>query len=85
MRFTPVSERIATIRIAGKSFNLTAIQVHAPTSDCCDEIIEEFYGDLEKVIKVISRKIFWWCKEIGMQRLGTMFMMDGKELLEGLV
>ena len=51
MGFTPVSERIA-----GKPFNLTATQVYALTSDYCDEIIEEFYDDFEKVIKAISRK-----------------------------
>ena len=53
MEFSPVNERIAAIRIAGKPFNLTTIQVYTPTSDCCDEKIEDIYDDLEKLLKTV--------------------------------
>ena len=57
MEFSPVNERIAAIRIAGKPFNLTAYSKYTPPSnDCCDEIIEDFYDDLEKLLKTVPRK-----------------------------
>ncbi|XP_063597040.1 craniofacial development protein 2-like [Penaeus indicus] len=51
-----ICERIAAARIAGDPFNITIIQVYAPTSDCSEESIEEFYEDLEKLIRMIHRK-----------------------------
>lgn len=56
LEYTPVSDRIAAIRVAGKPLNITIVQVYAPTSDCCDETIDEFYDDLEKLLKTIPRK-----------------------------
>ena len=56
MEFSPVNERIAAIRNLGKPFNLTTIQVYAPTSDCCNELIEDFYDDLEKLLRTVPRK-----------------------------
>ena len=47
-RFNPVSERIATIRIRAKYFNITLICAHAPTEDKDDEIKEMFYERLEE-------------------------------------
>ena len=46
-RFTPVSERIASIRIKGKFFNISLICVHAPTEDKDDEVKDMFYELLE--------------------------------------
>ncbi|XP_037774570.1 craniofacial development protein 2-like [Penaeus monodon] len=51
-----VNERLAMIRIAGKPFNLTVVQVYAPTQDCCDEVIDDFYENLNDLIKTIPRK-----------------------------
>ena len=47
-RFNPVSERIATIRIRAKYFNITLICAHAPTEDKDDEIKDMFYERLEE-------------------------------------
>uniref|UniRef100_A0A1B0D343 Endonuclease/exonuclease/phosphatase domain-containing protein n=1 Tax=Phlebotomus papatasi TaxID=29031 RepID=A0A1B0D343_PHLPP len=46
--FTPISERMCSIRIRGKFHNLTIFSVHAPTLDKSDEIKEEFYAKLEE-------------------------------------
>ena len=56
MEFTPINERIAGIRIAGNPFNLSIIQVYAPTSDCDEDQIEEFYHDLENFMKTVPKK-----------------------------
>jgi len=56
LEYTPVNERLAMIRIAGKPFNLTVVQVYAPTQDCCDEVIDDFYENLNDLIKTIRRK-----------------------------
>ena len=53
---TPVSERLISIRVASKPFNMTIIQVYAPTSDYDDQIIEEFYDDLERLMKKTPKK-----------------------------
>ena len=47
--FAPVSERIATIRIKAKFFNISLICVHAPTNDKDDEAKDVFYASLENV------------------------------------
>ena len=52
----PVSERIIAIRVAGKPVNMTVVQVYAPTSDCSDEEIDDFYETLEKLLRSVSRK-----------------------------
>ena len=47
--FTPVNERICTLRIRGKFFNYTLINVYAPTEEKDNEAKELFY---EKLVKV---------------------------------
>ena len=37
----PVNNRIITIRVAGTPFNMTIVQVYAPTSDCSEEVMDE--------------------------------------------
>ena len=46
-----LSDRILLVRIHGKPFNLSIIQVYAPTSASSEEDIEDFYGDLEDAYK----------------------------------
>ena len=53
---TPVSERIISIRVASKPFNTTIIQVYAPTCYYEDQVVEEFYDDLETIINKTPKK-----------------------------
>ena len=53
---TPVSERITSIRIASKPFNTTIIQVYAPTTDCDDQVVDEFYDDIETLMNKVHKK-----------------------------
>ena len=47
--FKPKNERMCSIRIRGKMFNMTLINVHAPTEETDDKIKEPFYSALEKL------------------------------------
>ncbi|MGL4418375.1 MAG: reverse transcriptase domain-containing protein [Plesiomonas shigelloides] len=53
---TPVSSRLISIRISARPQNLTIIQVYAPTADHDDEEIEEFYEQLDNIIKTTPKK-----------------------------
>ena len=46
----PVSSRFITIRLRVVHFNITVVQVYAPTSDYDDNEIEKFYDQLQNTI-----------------------------------
>jgi exonuclease III len=48
MSFTPISERICTLRLKGKFHNVTLINIHAPTEQKMEEEKDKFYDDLQK-------------------------------------
>ena len=52
----PVSSRLITIRLRAVPFNVTIVQVYAPTSDYDDNPIEEFYDQLQNVIDQTPKK-----------------------------
>ncbi|XP_047996924.1 uncharacterized protein LOC125234635 [Leguminivora glycinivorella] len=52
--FLPFSERCMLLQISGQPFNISLIQAYAPTADKNDETIEEFYRQLEEIIKSIK-------------------------------
>ncbi|CAF1501489.1 unnamed protein product, partial [Rotaria magnacalcarata] len=54
--YNPVNSRIITARLRGKPFNVTIINVYAPTSDATDDDIEAFYGDLERSMREVPKK-----------------------------
>ena len=39
-------DRMISVRLQGKPFNITVIQVHAPTSNAEEAKVEQFYEDL---------------------------------------
>ena len=49
MEFKPINERISTLRIRVRLFNITLICVHAPTEETKEEVKERFYEELENV------------------------------------
>ena len=53
---TLANNRVIAIRVAGKPFSMTIVQVYAPKSESSGEIIDDFYEDLEKLLKSIPRK-----------------------------
>ncbi|PNF14265.1 hypothetical protein B7P43_G07086 [Cryptotermes secundus] len=46
--FKPISERICTLRIRTKFFNMTLMNVHAPTEEKEEEVKDYFYQQMEE-------------------------------------
>ncbi|KXJ70170.1 hypothetical protein RP20_CCG024568 [Aedes albopictus] len=48
MRWKPINERICVLRILGKFFNYSLINVYAPTNEKTDDVKDAFYECLDK-------------------------------------
>ena len=61
-----------SVRFQGKPFNITVIQVYAPTSNAEDAEVERFYEDLQDLIELTPKKgVFFiiedWKEKVGCQ------------------
>ena len=45
-----------SVRFQGKPFNITVIQVYAPTSNTEEAEVERFYEDLQDLLKLTPKK-----------------------------
>ena len=45
-----------SVRFQGKPFNITVIQVYAPTSNSEEDEVERFYEDLQDLLELTSKK-----------------------------
>ena len=45
-----------SVRFQGKPFNITVIQVHAPTSNTEEAEVEQFYEDLQDLLELTPKK-----------------------------
>ena len=45
-----------SVRFQGKPFNITVIQVYAPTSNAEEAEVEWFYEDLQDLLELIPKK-----------------------------
>ena len=52
----PISSRLITICLRASPFNITIIQVYAPTSNYSDDDVEHFYEELQKVLDKTPKK-----------------------------
>ena len=50
------NDRIISVRFQGKPFNITVIQVYAPTSNAEDAEVEWFYEDLQDLLELTPKK-----------------------------
>ena len=50
------NDRIISVCFQGKPFNITVIQVHAPTSNAEEAEIEWFYEDLQDLLELTPKK-----------------------------
>ena len=50
------SDRIISVRFQGKPFNITVIQVYAPTSNAEEAEVERFYEDLKGLLERTPQK-----------------------------
>ena len=50
-------DRMISVRFQGKTFNITVIQVYAPTSNAEEADVEWFYEDLQDLLEITPKKI----------------------------
>lgn len=51
-----ISSRLITMRLAAQPFNISLVQVHAPTSTASDIEMEQFYQQLKDTMRTIPKK-----------------------------
>ena len=56
LSYNPINSRLITARFAATPFNITVINVYAPTSEASTEDMEAFYDNLEQVVAKTSKK-----------------------------
>ena len=66
------NDRMISVRFQGKPFNITVIQVHAPTINAQEADVEQFYEDLQDLLELTPKKdvlfiIGDWNAKIGSQ------------------
>ena len=50
------NDRMISVRLQGKPFNITVIQVYAPTTNAEETEVEWFYEDLQDLLELTSKK-----------------------------
>ena len=66
------NDRMISVRLQGKPFNITVIQVYAPTSNAEETEVERFYEDLQDLLALTPKKdvlfiIGDWNAKVGSQ------------------
>ena len=66
------NDRMISVRLQGKPFNITVIQVYAPTSNAEEAEVERFYEDLQDLLELTLKKyVFFiigdWNAKVGSQ------------------
>ena len=51
------NDRMISVRFQCKSFNITVIQVYAPTSNSEEAEVEQFYEDLQDLLELTPKKM----------------------------
>ena len=77
----PVSSRLITIRLRAVPFNITIVQVHAPTSDYDGNEREETTSYRMPLVRH-RRRTFLLCKETGMQKWARMRVETGRAFVD---
>ena len=52
------NDRMISVHFQGKPFNITVIQVYAPTANAKEAEIDQFYEDLENLLRLIPKNDF---------------------------
>ena len=73
--YCPISSRLITIRLRATPFNITVLQVYAPTTDHDDEEVEELYSLIQNAIDKVNKKdiiiiLGDWNAKVGADALG---------------
>ena len=62
------NDRLISVHFQGKPFNIRVIRVYAPTTDAEEGGVDQFYEDLEDLLELTPKKMFYSSLEIGMQK-----------------
>ena len=62
------NNRMISVRIQGKPFNITVIQVYAPTSNAEEAEVEQFYEDPQDLLELTPKKDVLSIIGTGMQK-----------------
>ena len=57
-----------SVYFEGKPFNITVIQVYAPTTNAKEVEVEWFYEDLQDLLELTPKKDALFIKQAGMQK-----------------
>ena len=68
------NDRMISVHLQGKPFNITAIQAYAPASNAEEAVIECFYEDLQDLLEPTPKKevlfiIGYWNEKVGRQEI----------------
>ena len=61
------NDRMISVRLQGKPFNITVIQVDAPTSNAEEAEVEWFYEDLQDLLELTPKKMSFSLQGTGSQ------------------
>ena len=50
------NDRMISVCFQGKPFNITVIQVYAPTTDAEETEVDQFYEDLQELLELTLKK-----------------------------
>ena len=62
-----LNDRMISVHLQGKPFNIMVIQVYAPTADAEEPDVDQFYKDLEDILELTPKKMYS-SLGIGMQK-----------------
>ena len=74
MGYNLKNDRIISIQIQGRPFNITVIQVYAPTTDAEEAKTDQFYEDLQHLLELTPKKdvlliLGDWNAKVGSQEI----------------
>ena len=78
----PVSSRLISICLRAAPFNITIIQVYAPTSDHVDSEVDHFYQQLQETIDQTPKKDILVVQGDWMVKLGRMHRQTGEMFVD---
>ena len=62
------NDRMISVCFQGKPFNITVIQVFAPTTNAEEDEVEWFYEDLQHLLELVPKKDILFIMGTGMQK-----------------
>ena len=63
-----ISKKQNVLCFQGKPFNITVIQVYAPTSNAEEAEVERFYEDVQDLLELTPQKMSFSLQGTGMQK-----------------